>query len=352
MAQNIKDLSFSELEDYFLTRYKQRFRAKQVFKWLSEGVVSFSAMSDISKKLAALLEQEFTISNLNILKREVSKDGTIKFLYELTDKSTIETVLMEYKHGFSICISTQVGCNMGCAFCASTVGGKVRDLTVGEMLDQVILTAKNENIRISNSVLMGIGEPLDNYENVINFLKSVNNENGLNIGYRHISLSTCGVVPMIDKLREENIPLTLSVSLHAPNDKIRNKMMPVSRKYNYTQLLNSVKNYVKKTKRRVSFEYTLISGQNDTADDANELSQKLKGILCHVNLIPVNPSRERMMPSQIKVINRFQQILIKNGLNATVRRTLGTDINAACGQLRQAKKEGESFDQRDYRQGS
>jgi 23S rRNA (adenine2503-C2)-methyltransferase len=342
--RNIKDLSFSELENYFSTKYNQKFRAKQVFKWLSDGVESFSDMTDISKKMALELEQEFYISRLNILKKDVSKDGTIKFLYELTDKNTIETVLMEYKHGFSLCISTQVGCNMGCTFCASTIGGKVRDLTVGEMLDQVIITSKNENIRVSNIVLMGIGEPLDNYDNVINFLKSVNNENGLNIGYRHISLSTCGIVPMIDKLKNEDIPLTLSISLHAPNDQIRNKTMPISKKYDYTKLLTSVKNYIRKTKRRVSFEYTLISGLNDSADDANELSRKLKGILCHINLIPVNPSRASMMPSQIKVVNNFKNILIKNGLNATVRRTLGTDINAACGQLRQAKKEGDLFD--------
>jgi 23S rRNA (adenine2503-C2)-methyltransferase len=339
--RNIKDLSFLELESYFSTRYNQRFRAKQIFKWLSDGVLNFFDMTDISKKMVLELEQDFYISNLNILKKEISKDGTIKFLYELEDKNTIETVLMKYKHGFSICISTQVGCNMGCTFCASTIGGKVRDLTVGEMLDQVILTSKNENIRISNIVLMGIGEPLDNYYNVINFLKSVNNENGLNIGYRHISLSTCGIVPMIDKLSEEEIPLTLSISLHAPNDQIRNKTMPISKKYDYSMLISSVKNYVKKTKRRVSFEYTLISGLNDSSQDANELARKLKGLLCHINLIPVNPSRKSMVPSQIYVINNFKNILLKNGLNATVRRTLGTDINAACGQLRRVKKEGD-----------
>ena len=344
MKQNIKNLLFFELEEYFNQKYRQKFRAKQVFKWLSLGVTSFEEMTDISKKMAAELSEDFYISDLKVVKKEVSKDGTVKFLYQLQDGNTIESVLMDYKHGYSICISTQVGCNMGCTFCASTVGGKVRDLEAGEILDQVLFTAKGEGKRISNIVLMGIGEPLDNYENVLRFLKNVNDEHGINIGYRHISLSTCGLVPGINRLAEENIPLTLSISLHAPNDTIRNKTMPVSRKYPYQQLLGAVKEYVKKTGRRVSFEYTLIKDINDKPEHAKELIGHLKGMLCHVNLIPVNPARGTMSPSEKNRILKFQQMLVSGGLNATVRRTLGTDINAACGQLRRAetnRKEGE-----------
>ncbi len=344
MKQNIKNLLFSELEEYFVKTYRQKFRAKQVFKWLSLGVTSFDEMTDISKKMAAELSENFYISKLKVVKKEVSKDGTVKFLYELDDGNTIESVLMDYKHGYSICISTQVGCNMGCTFCASTVGGKVRDLQAGEILDQVLFTAKGEGKRISNIVLMGIGEPLDNYDNVLRFLKNVNDEHGINIGYRHISLSTCGLVDGIKRLAEENIPLTLSISLHAPNDTIRNKTMPISRKYPYDTLLRAVKEYVKKTGRRVSFEYTLIKDVNDKPEHAKELIGHLKGMLCHVNLIPVNPARGSMSPSEKNRILQFQQLLISGGLNATVRRTLGTDINAACGQLRRAetkRKDGE-----------
>ena len=337
--RNIKDLTFWELEGYFKEKYNQKFRAKQVFKWLSLGVTSFSEMTDISKKMAQELEKEFFISDLKVLKCARSKDGTVKFLYELTDKNTVETVLMSYKHGMSICVSTQVGCNMGCKFCASTVGGKVRDLTAGEILDQVIFTVKNENVRISNIVLMGIGEPLDNYDEVLNFLKNVNDENGLNIGYRHISVSTCGLVDKIDKFAQEKLPVTLSVSLHAPNDEIRKQIMPVANKYSYEELIDCVKRYINTTTRRVSFEYTLIKGVNDTSECAYELAGKLRGMLCHVNLIPVNPARKKMSPSQIKTIKNFCDILMKKGINATVRRTLGQDIEAACGQLRRKQKE-------------
>ncbi len=339
--KNIKDLTFSELNEYFCQKYNQKFRAKQVFKWLSLGVTSFAEMTDISKKMASELEEDFFISDLKVLKRAKSKDSTVKFLYELVDGNTLETVLMSYKHGMSICISTQVGCNMGCKFCASTIGGKVRDLTAGEILDQVIFTAKNENVRISNIVLMGIGEPLDNYDEVLKFLKNVNNENGLNIGYRHISLSTCGIVDKIERLAEEKIPLTLSVSLHAPNDEIRQSIMPVAKKYPYDELIDCVKRYINTTTRRVSFEYTLINGVNDTSVCARELSGRLKGMLCHVNLIPVNPARKKMSPSDVQRIKNFVDILTKNGINATVRRTLGQDIDAACGQLRQKNQQAQ-----------
>lgn len=336
--RNIKDLSFSELETYFKEKYNMKYKAAQVFKWLNEGITSFSEMTDISKKMAQELESEFYISYPKILRRAESKDTTVKLLYELSDKNTVETVLMSYKHGKSLCISTQVGCNMGCVFCASTVGGKVRDLTAGEILDQVIFTQKNENVRISNIVLMGIGEPLDNYDNVVKFLHNVNHEKGLNIGYRHISLSTCGIVPQIDRLSNELLPITLSVSLHAPNDEIRNKMMPVSKKYDYDSLLKSIKSYIEKTGRRVSFEYTMAEGVNDTPECAYELAGKLKGMLCHVNLIPVNPARGTMNPSALKKITTFCDILNKKGINTTIRRTLGRDIDAACGQLRAKNK--------------
>ncbi len=339
--KNIKDLTLSELESYFKEKYNLKYKASQVFKWLSAGVTSFSEMTDISKKMAAELNKEFFISSLNVLKRAESKDKTVKFLYELTDKNTVETVLMTYKHGKSLCISTQVGCNMGCRFCASTVGGKVRDLTAGEILDQVIFTAKNENVKISNIVLMGIGEPLDNYDNVTAFLKNVNEEKGLNIGYRHISLSTCGIVPMIDKLAEEKLPITLSVSLHAPNNEIRKKIMPIAQKYEYKELLKSIRNYIEKCGRRVSFEYTMIENLNDSQACAAELSKNLKGMLCHVNLIPVNPARGTMSPTARKKIDAFSQTMNKNGINTTVRRTLGQDIDAACGQLRAKNKKDE-----------
>lgn len=332
--RNIKDLTFSELEEYFSEKYRQKYKAAQVFHWLSMGVTSFSKMTDISKKMSAELEKEFFISNLKVLKRVESKDTTVKFLYELSDGNTVETVLMSYKHGKSLCISTQVGCNMGCKFCASTVGGKVRDLSAGEILDQVVFTQKNEGVRISNIVLMGIGEPLDNYDNVLRFLKNVNFEKGLNIGYRHISLSTCGIIPQIDRLANEKLPITLSLSLHAPNDEIRTKIMPVAKKYDYVSLIKCVKNYINVTGRRVSFEYTMSEGINDTPECAYELADKLKGMLCHVNLIPVNPARGTMLPSSIKKINVFCDILNQKGVNTTIRRTLGRDIDAACGQLR------------------
>lgn len=332
--RNIKDLTFEELESYFSEKYRQKYKATQVFRWLSLGVTSFSEMTDISKKMSAELEKEFFISDLKVLKRAESKDTTVKFLYELSDGNTVETVLMSYKHGKSLCISTQVGCNMGCRFCASTVGGKVRDLSAGEILDQVVFTQKNEQVRISNIVLMGIGEPLDNYDNVLRFLKNVNSEKGLNIGYRHISLSTCGIIPQIDRLAKEKLPITLSLSLHAPNDDIRTKIMPVALKYNYASLIKCVKNYIKETGRRVSFEYTMSEGVNDTPECAYELADKLKGMLCHVNLIPVNPARGTMLPSSIKKINTFCYILNQKGVNTTIRRTLGRDIDAACGQLR------------------
>ncbi len=335
MKKNIKDFTLEELQQCFVDMGEKKFRGLQCYQWLGQGVETFWEMTNLSQELRQKLDQEFFVSVPKIRKKQVSGDGTIKYLFENHDGTLIETVIMEYKHGTSACISTQVGCNMGCRFCASTIGGKERDLTAGEILDQLIFASKDMGKRISNVVLMGIGEPLDNYENVIRFLKNVNHEHGLNIGYRHISLSTCGLVDQIRKLAEEQMPITLSISLHSTNNKDRNQIMPVNRKYPIEELLDACRDYVRKTKRRISFEYTLIQGVNDDKTHALELAGLLKGMLCHVNLIPVNAVRETGLkrPSR-EAVAAFQQELIKNGINATVRRELGTDIDAACGQLR------------------
>ncbi len=335
MKKNIKDFTLEELQQCFVEMGEKKFRALQCYQWLQQGVVSFQEMTNLSKELRQRLEETFFISVPKIRKKQVSADGTVKYLFENHDGTLIETVIMEYKHGISACISTQVGCNMGCRFCASTIGGKERDLTAGEILDQLIFASKDMGKRISNVVLMGIGEPLDNYDNVIRFLKNVNQEHGLNIGYRHISLSTCGLADQIRRLAEEQMPITLSISLHSTNNKDRDQIMPVNRKYPIEVLLQTCREYIKKTKRRISFEYTLIQGVNDDKPHALALAGLLKGMLCHVNLIPVNAVRETGLkrPSR-EAVAAFQQELIKNGINATVRRELGTDIDAACGQLR------------------
>ncbi len=335
MKKNIKDFTLEELQQCFVDMGEKKFRALQCYQWLGQGVESFQEMTNLSKELRQKLEEHFFVSVPKIRKKQVSEDGTVKYLFENYDGTLIETVIMEYKHGISACISTQVGCNMGCRFCASTIGGKERDLTAGEILDQLIFASKDMGRRISNVVLMGIGEPLDNYENVIRFLKNVNHEHGLNIGYRHISLSTCGLVDQIRKLAEEQMPITLSISLHSTNNKDRDQIMPVNRKYPIEVLLQACREYTQKTKRRISFEYTLIQGINDDKPHARELAGLLKGMLCHVNLIPVNAVKESGLkrPSR-EAVAAFQQELTKNGINATVRRELGTDIDAACGQLR------------------
>ncbi len=336
---NLKDLTYDELTEYIVGLGEKKFRAKQIFAWLHRGVESFEEMTDISKVFAEKLKENSFISVPEIYAKYVSKDGTVKFVWQLADGEFIESVVMQYKHGQSICISTQAGCNMGCKFCASTVGGKIRDLTAGEILDQVIFASK-ECGKISNIVLMGIGEPLDNYDNVIKFLKNVGDENGLNIGYRHISLSTCGLVDKIYRLAEEKMPVTLSVSLHAPNDRIRSEIMPVNNKYNITELIEACRAYINTTGRRVSFEYTLIRDVNDTEKCASELAALLRGMQCHVNLIPVNEARENI--KQTVNVQKFKAALEKRNINATVRRQLGSDISASCGQLRAkaGKREG------------
>jgi len=339
LLRNIKDLTLEELTEYFLNKNQPAFKAKQCFKWLSLGVFSFSEMTDLSKVLRAELEKDFFISVPEIIRKQVSKDKTVKYLFKNTDGTYIETVVMTYKHGVSACVSTQVGCNMGCKFCASTIDGKERDLTGGEILDQIIFASKDMGVRISHVVLMGMGEPLDNYDNVIKFLKNVTNPVGLNLSYRHISLSTCGLVPKINMLKEEKMPITLSVSLHAPTDEKRSKIMPVNKKYNIKELMLCLKEYTEYTGRRISFEYTLIKDFNDTYEDAKILARLLKGMLAHVNLIPVNEVRETGFKKPENA-NRFKEWLTGFNINATIRRELGSDIDAACGQLRKKEKRG------------
>lgn len=335
---NLKDLTLSKLEKLLDDMGEKKFRAKQIFKWLSLGIESFDEMTDISKDLRKKLSDVSFISKMEIERKLVSKiDKTTKYLFKLHDGNMVEAVVMYYKHGITICISSQVGCRMGCKFCASTIGGLVRNLTSGEILDEVIFAQKDIGERISNIVMMGIGEPLDNFDNVIKFLENVNSPLGLNIGYRHISLSTCGIVKNIKELEKLNIPITLSISLHAPTDDLRGEIMPINNAYNVDTLIDACKNYVESTKRRISFEYTMIKGVNDSENVARILAKKLKGMLCHVNLIPVNEVDETLFKkSDTKQIEKFIAVLEKNGITTTVRRKLGSDINASCGQLRRA----------------
>ncbi len=336
MMIDLKDLEFCELESFLKELGEPKFRAKQIFSWLHKGVESFDEMTNISKGTREKLLEKSVVSTLKIREKYVSKiDKTTKYLFELPDGNCIESVVMYYNHGISICISSQVGCRMGCEFCASTIGGLYRSLTPAEILNQVIFAQKDIGERISNIVMMGIGEPLDNFDNVIKFLKNVNHEDGLNIGYRHISLSTCGVVPKIYELAECELPITLSVSLHAPNNEIRSSIMPINKKYPVEELIRACKDYIKTTTRRISFEYSLISGVNDSMENADELANLLKGMLAHVNLIPVNKIEERdYKKGNKKQINDFCERLNKRGINATIRRELGSDIQASCGQLR------------------
>ena len=333
---DLKDFSLEELTEYLISIGEPKFRAKQVFAWLHKGAESFDEMTNLSKATREKLSKECYVSTLKIREKYVSKiDKTTKYLFELDDGNCIESVVMYYKHGISICISSQIGCRMGCNFCASTIGGLYPNLTAGEIINQIIFAQKDIGERISNVVMMGIGEPLDNYDNVVKFLHNVNNPEGLNIGYRHISLSTCGVVPKIYELAKESFPITLSVSLHAPNNEIRSSIMPVNKKYPIEELIKACKDYIDTTTRRISFEYSLISGVNDSIKNAEELAKLLKGMLVHVNLIPVNKIEERdYQKGNKEQIRAFQDRLEELGINATVRRELGSDIKASCGQLR------------------
>ncbi len=340
---DIKSLTFDELNNEITSIGLPKFRTGQIYSWLHEkGVNSFDEMTNLSKDLREKLKQNYFIPSVEIEDKYVSKiDGTVKYLFRLYDGEYVEAVIMKYKYGYTICISSQVGCKMGCKFCASTLAGFKRNLLPAEMESQLHTAQKDLNIRISHIVLMGIGEPLDNYDNVIKFIRTVNNDKGLNISMRDITLSTCGVVPKMYDLANENIPITLTLSLHAPNDKLRSSMMPVNDKWGVDEAINACKNYAEVTGRRVSFEYTLINGVNDTTECAHELADKLKGMLCHVNLIPVNDVEERgNVRSTDKSIKNFCETLYSLGINATIRRTLGSDINASCGQLRRKKNEG------------
>lgn len=337
---DIKSLLPDELAEEFAEMNLPSYRSGQVFKWLSAGITSFDSMTDLPKQLRADLAEKYCITVPEVLRKQVSAiDGTIKYLWRLTDGNSVESVVMEYEHGNTVCISSQVGCRMGCAFCASTLGGLVRNLAPSEMLDQVMFSELDSGKKITNIVLMGIGEPLDNFENVMKFLKLVNDPAGMNIGMRHISLSTCGIVENIDKLAEYNLQLTLSVSLHAPDDETRSALMPVNRKYPVEQLFDACRRYFKKTSRRISFEYAMVGGVNDSTSQASLLADKLSGTGSHVNLIPLNSVRERSLSSSTpERIKSFAKVLEKRGVNVTVRRRLGSDIDASCGQLR--RKEG------------
>ncbi len=333
---DLKNLTYDELENLITDLGEPKFRAGQVFEWIYKGAESFDDMTNISKKTRARLAEVSYISGIRIREKYVSAiDGTVKYLFELDDGNCIESVVMRYHHGLTICISSQVGCKMGCRFCASTIGGLVRSLTAGEIISQIIAAQKDMGERIGNVVIMGIGEPLDNYNNVIRFLKNVNHEKGLNIGYRHITLSTCGLADKIEALAEERLPITLAISLHAPDNEKRTAVMPVNRAYPLERLIKACRYYISATGRRLTFEYSLIRGVNDTPECAEKLAKLVKGLAAHINLIPVNKVEERgYEKSTAENIERFRRHLESMGLNATVRRELGSDINASCGQLR------------------
>lgn len=338
MADDIKSLYIEEIEGMLKEMGEPKFRAKQIFSWLhAKKAKTFDEMTNLSKPLREKLGEKFKISNVKILEKLVSSDGTTKYLFSLDDGNVIESVLMRYSYGNAVCVSTQVGCRMGCGFCASTLNGLERNLEAGEILSQIYEISRDIDERISSVVLMGSGEPLDNYDNVIRFIRLLNSRDGADIGQRHITLSTCGLAEKIDKLRGEGLQITLAISLHAPNDEIRGKTMPVSRKYDMETLLSACRRYSEETKRRITFEYALIRGVNDSAACAKELASKLKGMLCHVNLIPVNDVKEReYVHSSEEQIKSFASILMGRGIETTVRRKLGSDINAACGQLRRS----------------
>ena len=333
---NLKSMTQPEIGAVLKELGQPAFRAKQVYTWLHKGVRSYDEMTNLPKSLRDVLAETYPICAPEVVrKQESQKDGTIKYLWKLSDGNCVETVLMRYHYGNTVCISTEVGCKMGCAFCASTLGGLVRKLEPFEMLDQVLFTQVDSGLPIGHIVLMGIGEPLDNFDNVMRFLELVNSQDGMNISMRHISLSTCGLVPGIDKLAEKKLQLTLSVSLHAPTDEIRNTIMPVNKAYPTEELLAACRRYYDKTGRRISFEYAMINGVNDTEEAAKILLKRLRGMGAHMNLIPLNHVEESpLKPSTKQAVKRFQEILEAGGIPATVRRTLGGDIDASCGQLR------------------
>ena len=334
--KHIQSMTQPEIAAVLKEMKQPAFRAKQVYTWLHKGVRSYEEMTNLPKALREELTARYPIDTpVVVRKQESQRDGTIKYLWRLSDGNCVETVLMRYHYGNTVCISTEVGCRMGCAFCASTLGGLVRKLEPYEMLNQVLFTQIDSGLPVSHIVLMGIGEPLDNFDNVMRFLELVNSADGMNISMRHISLSTCGLVPKIDELAQKKLQLTLSVSLHAPNDGVRNTIMPVNKAYPTEELLAACRRYYDLTGRRISFEYAMIDGVNDSVEDAKELLRRLKGLPAHFNLIPLNHVEESpLKPSSRNAVARFQKTLEDGGITATVRRTLGGDIDASCGQLR------------------
>ena len=333
---NLKSMTQPEIGAVLKELGQPAFRAKQVYTWLHKGVRSYDEMTNLPKGLRDVLSEKYPIHPPKVVrKQESSRDGTIKYLWELQDGNCVETVLMRYHYGNTVCISTQVGCRMGCAFCASTIGGRVRSLEPYEMLDEVLFTQVDSGLPISHIVLMGIGEPLDNFDNVMRFLELVNSPDGMNISMRHISLSTCGLVPKIDELAEKKLQISLAISLHGSNNEIRDKIMPVNKAYPIEVLLEACRRYYAATSRRIHFEYAMIDGVNDSRECAKELLKRLKGLPAHVNLIPLNHVEESpLKPSSKAAVAAFQKILEDGGVTATVRRTLGGDIDASCGQLR------------------
>lgn len=340
--QDIKSLSLNELEQALADIGEPKYRAKQIFQWLHKKYVnSFDEMLNLSKDLRQKLKENYYISCSAIEKKLIScYDSTVKYLFSLNDGEYVEAVLMSYHHGYSACISTQAGCKMGCTFCATGQGGFRRNLTAGEMLSQLQTMEKDRGVRISNVVLMGMGEPLDNFDNVVRFLRLVSSADGMNIGMRHLALSSCGLADKIRQLAELKLQITLSISLHAPNDEIRNRTMPVNKRFPIDELLSACREYIEKTGRRITFEYAMIDGVNDSIDCARQLASRLRGMLCHINLIPVNEvDKTGYKKSGKKSLNAFCAYLNNHGITATIRRTLGSDINASCGQLRGKAKE-------------
>ena len=334
--KNIKEYNLDELQDELVALGEKKYRAEQIFKWIYvDKVKEFDEMTNLSIELREKLKQNYTMCNFNIIKKQESSDGTKKYLFDVLDGNAIETVLMQYHHGKTICVSSQIGCKMGCKFCASTGIKFVRSLTSGEIVEQILAVEQDIGDKISNIVFMGIGEPFDNYENVMKAIKIINNQKGLNIGARHISISTSGLVPMIYKFADEELQCTLSISLHATNDEKRSSMMPINNRYNIKELMEACRYYIEKTNKRISFEYALAKDNNDNLDDAKELVKLLKGILCHVNLIPINKIENgAFSKSSNENIIKFRDYLNEKGIVATIRRELGSDIDAACGQLR------------------
>ncbi len=338
--KNIKDYNLDELKEEMILIGEKSYRAEQIFKWIYvENVTDFNEMTNLSLELREKLKNNYTLDIYKIIKKQESLDGTKKYLFDVLDGNAIETVLMQYKHGYSICVSSQVGCKMGCKFCASTGIAFIRSLTAGEIAEQILAVGRDTGIKISNVVFMGIGEPLDNFDNVIKAIKIINNQKGLNIGARHISISTCGLVPKIYEIADMDLQCTLSISLHATTNEKRSKMMPINNKYGIEELMEACKYYIQKTNKRISFEYALAKDNNDNLDDAKALAKLLRGMLCHVNLIPINKIENgKFDTSTNENVMKFRDYLNDNGIVATIRRELGDDIEAACGQLR--RKEG------------